>query len=260
MKKYLQISKINFLNNIQYFGEFIFKSLFILIILFIFTNLWQVIYSSKQTIEGFTLAMMIWYLLMTESIFTSTWSIVKEINQDVQSGEIAYKLNKPYNYVFYYFFKSISHSLTGFALTFTLGGILVYILVGGINFNLIFSPLILFSAVLAIILDIFILISIGLTAFWVEDNNSFKWVYDKIIFTIGGMLLPLEVFPKWISGTLQYLPFSFVSYFPAKIFVNFNIGEFIFVSLFQILYILFFIGLALIIFKIGSRRININGG
>lgn len=260
MKKYFSIGKINFLNNINYFSEFFFKAIFILLILFIFTNIWKNIYSDKVAIEGFTIAMMMWYLLMTESIVTSASPLVREVNKEIQSGDIAYQLNKPYNYVFYNLSKSLSNRIIGFSLTFIIGAILIYLMVGGISFSLIALPFLIVAVLLALILDFFMMMSIALLAFWFEDTNSFRWIYDKILFTIGGMLVPLEIFPKWLASISNVLPFSFVAYHPAKLFVNFDMANFLRVIGIQLVYIILFFGIATLLYKIGARRLNINGG
>jgi len=260
MKKYLEIGKINFLNNIAYFSEFFLKSLFILIILFIFVNIWKAIYSGKELIEGYTFAMMLWYMLMTESIVTSGSTIIKEINADIQGGGIAYQLNKPYNYLGYYFVKSLSYKLISFTVTFVIGSILIYLMVGGFDINLGSIPLLIIPVFLALILDFFMLLCIALLAFWFEDTTSFRWIYDKILFTIGGMLVPLEIFPNWLANISNILPFSFAVYQPAKLFVNFNFQRFLEVIGVQMAYILLFLGLAIIIYRKGIRRVNINGG
>ena len=260
MKKYLEIGKINFLNNINYFSEFLFRALFILVILFILTNLWRTIYAGEAVVVGFTLAMMIWYLVMTESLVASSSSVVEEISSEIQTGEVAYKLNKPYSYILYHFVKSLSYKIIGFSLTFLIGAILVFFLVGGIEFNLVNIPMIILVVFLALVLDFFMIFPIALLGFWFEDTSSFKWIYDKIVFTIGGMLIPLEVFPKWLADISNVLPFSFVAYHPAKLFVNFNMGHFFTVILFQVVFIVVFVLLSVLIYKIGVRRVNINGG
>jgi ABC-2 type transport system permease protein len=260
MKKYLHIGKINFLNNIQYFSEFFFKSIFILLILFIFINIWKTIYSERVVIEGFTIVMMIWYFLMTESIVTSASPIVKEVNKEIQSGDIAYQLNKPYSYILYHLTRSFSYRIIGFIVTFSIGSVLVYFMLGGFSFRWITFPLLIISIILALVLDFFMMMSIALLAFWFEDTNSFRWIYDKILFTLGGMLVPIEIFPKWLANISNILPFSFVAYHPAKLFVNFELSNFLNVVGIQLVYILVFSLIAIIIYKIGSRRMNINGG
>lgn len=260
MKKYFSIGKINFLNNIQYFSEFVFKAIFIALIMFIFINLWKVIYGTTPVIEGYTIAMMVWYLLISESILTSGKNIIRDINKEIQSGDVAYQLNKPYSYIGYQLAKSLSYRVIGFSVIFGLGSILVLLMVGGFNFNFLLIPLILLLVILAIILDFSIVIGISLLSFWFEDTNSFGWIYDKLIFTIGGLLIPLELFPKWLSSISSWLPFSFIAYHPAKLFVSFNWNNFIFVVSMQLVYIIGFLLIAVLIYKLGTRRLNINGG
>lgn len=260
MKKYLHIAKINFLNNIQYFGEFFFKAVFILIILFIFTNIWQAIYQNQVSIEGFTITMMLWYLLMAESLVVSAPNVIREVNKDIQSGEIAYQLNKPYNYIGYYLSKVLSYRIISFGVTLALGAVLIFFMVGGIAFNLFNFILVLLVVLLAMILDFFMLMSLALLAFWFEDTNSFRWIYDKILFTLGGMLIPLEIFPKWLSSFSGVLPFSFVAYYPSKLFVDFSFSQFYYVTLVQVVYIVFFMLISFLIYQKGVRGLNINGG
>lgn len=260
MKKYFHIGKINFMNNIFYFSEFVTKAFFILIILFIFVHIWKAAFAGREIVEGFSLATIIWYLLFAESIVTSGSKVIREINKDIQSGEIAYQLIRPYSYIGYYFAKTLSYKTIGFAITFGIGSILVYLMVGGFNFNFANTPFLIISVFLALTLDFFILLCIALLAFWFEDTNSLKWIYDKILFTIGGMLLPLEMLPNWLSNISKHLPFAFAVYQPSKLFVNFNLDRFFEVSGIQIFYITIFFILSLIIYKIGIRRVNINGG
>jgi ABC-2 type transport system permease protein len=260
MKKYFEIAKINFMNNLVYFSEFLLKSLFILVILFIFINIWKAVYAGRELVEGFSLAMMIWYLLLAESIVTSGSTVVRELNTDIQGGGVAYQLNKPYSYIGYYFTKSISYKLIGFTVTFIVGSILVYSMLGGISFSFSNLPYLLLLIFLALILDFFMLLCIALLAFWFEDTTSFRWIYDKIMFTIGGMLIPLEIFPKWLANISNILPFSFAVYQPAKLFVDFTFDRFLHVLCLQLIYILVFLAIAILIYRKGIRRVNINGG
>lgn len=48
---------------------------------------------------------------------------------------------------------------------------------------------------------------IGLAAFLVEETNSFELIYQKAVFILGGMLLPLDMFPEWLQRIARLLPF-----------------------------------------------------
>ncbi len=257
--KYYEIWKINLVNNLMYMADFVSFAVFILIILFIFVQLWQAIYATKPLIEGFTMPMMIWYLLMTESIVTSQ-SIIKEISKEIKSGDIAYTLNKPYNIIGYHFAKSLSQFMIGFTITFSIGLILVYSLVGGINISLVSLPFIALAVIFAFSINFLLSAALGLTSFWLEETSGIRFLYEKSVFTIGGMLAPLEIFPRWLSTISAKLPFSYIAYHPAKLFVMFSKEAFIKTVIGQIVYIAGAVIVVAIIYKIAIRKVNIHGG
>jgi ABC-2 type transport system permease protein len=40
--------------------------------------------------------------------------------------------------------------------------------------------------------------------------------------TIGGVFLPLELFPDWLASIARGLPFASIAYAPARAFVGFD--------------------------------------
>ena len=61
---------------------------------------------------------------------------------------------------------------------------------------------------------------IGLAAFWTEDISAFRWVYQKISFILGGLLLPLDFYPVWLGRLAKLLPFASIMYAPGRLFVD----------------------------------------
>jgi len=260
MKKYYEIGKTNFQNSLVYYAEFFFKAVFIMIILFIFTNLWKTVYGEANLIEGYTIGMMIWYLLMTESIVSTSSGTFNEINEEVQSGEIVYRMNKPYSYVGYHYAKALSKRIIGMSIMFIIGSIIVYLMVGGIKVIPWTTPLILITVLLAITIDFLIIMPLALLAFWLEDTTGFRWVYEKLVFTIGGMLVPLEIFPQWLAKISSILPFSYIAYHPAKLFVKFTMKGFLEVAGIQILYVIVLGTITAVVYTLGTKKLSINGG
>jgi len=260
LNKYFYITRTNFVNSVAYIQDIIGSSAFIALIIFIFVNLWKVIYGSNEYINGFTIIMMLWYLVMTESIVTSQSRVLEEMGNEVINGNIANYLNKPYNYVLYKYFQSLGRSVVKFIVTFVIAGLVVYIFIGPININLITILPIILIVFLAITLNFLIMASLGVFAFWIEDAKSLDFVYSKIIFTIGGMLVPLEIFPKWLYNISIYLPFSYVAYYPAKLFVAFDYMLFFKVLIVELMWITVFAIIASMLYKICVKRISINGG
>lgn len=261
--KYAQVSKTTMSNSLVYFWNFLSKNLFFVFIMFIYLMLWRAIYAQKGTgtIGGLSLNSMIWYLIFTELVTLSRTDLHVQVNDDVKSGNIAYLLNKPYNYVIYcisYFIGEIGIKL----LTNGLIGVVIGLAYAGAltDFNLVYLPLIILSLLLGCFINFFIYLTLALTAFWFEDNTSFFWIYQKLVFTLGGMLLPIDLFPKWLQSLSQYLPFAYVTYAPAKLAVDFSIPNFYRLFPVQILYLGVFFILAMVLYRKGARNLNVNGG
>src|SRR3989344_699666 len=70
-------------------------------------------------------------------------------------------------------------------------------------------------------------IVVGFVAFWLEETSAIFWIYQKSIFILGGMLLPLDIYPDWIKGWIINLPFAYMVYKPAKLMIQFNFNDFL---------------------------------
>ena len=49
-------------------------------------------------------------------------------------------------------------------------------------------------------------VMIGLSAFMVEDVSAFMWIYQKLAFIFGGMLIPLDFYPQVAADHCQSTP------------------------------------------------------
>lgn len=262
LRKYGQISKITMSNSLVYFWNFLSKNIFFVFIMFIYLMLWKNIYAQKgSTIAGLSINAMIWYLIVTELITLSRTDIHLQVNEDVKSGNIAYLLNKPYNYVLYcfsYFVGEVSIKL----LTNGIVGLFIGLIYAGTleNFNFAHSPFIFLSLIVGCCIHFFIYITLALTSFWFEDNTAFFWIYSKLIFTLGGMLIPIELFPSWLQRVSKFLPFAYVTYVPARLVVDFSFSNFYKQFSVQLIYLGIFFILSMTLYKKGAKNLNVNGG
>jgi ABC-2 type transport system permease protein len=261
LKKYWVTFTISLQNNLVYAASFVTGLIFYALIIFIFINLWKIIYLEKDLIAGFTYNQVIWYCIITELVTISTGgNMFRSISDDIKNGAIGYNLNKPYNYIFY----NLSNSMGGVAVRLLFNGIVGIILglcfVGGIRgFNVLHLPLMLFSIVSGIMLNLMVFSSIAMTAFWFEENAAFFWIAQKIMF-MGGMFFPLDMLPGWLRNIAIMLPFSYVTYAPARAFVKFSHDDFLWMTAVQAAYIVLLTGLNLLIYRKGVKAVNVNGG
>ena len=262
LRKYGEISKITMSNGLVYVWNFIGKNIFFVFIMFIYLMLWQNIYGQKgKLIGGLSLKQMIWYLIFTELVTLSRTDMHLQINDDVKNGNIAYLLNKPYNYVLYCFSYFIGELGMKLLTNGVIGIVIGLVYVGAMdNFDFKTIPFIFLSLLLGCIINFFIYITIALSSFWFEDNNAFFWIYSKLIFTLGGMLMPIELFPGWLQKISHYLPFQYVTYVPAKLAVKFSYISFFKGFSIQLIYLLIFFTSAMLLYRKGAKNLNVNGG
>ena len=263
MRKYICIFKTEFINSLQYVKSFIIGSISLFLILYIYLNLWSFLYSDPNSlIKGYSYTQMIWYVLFTETLWSCIKGrkIVSEISQDVKAGNIAYKLNKPYNYINYIIAKTLADF--SFKLIVLLPAALVIgtLVIGRIPF---FNPLgfilAIICGIIGTIVNMFICITIGLFAFFMEDANPIYWIYSKIILVVG-TLFPIEFMPSLLQPILKFSPIFAINYGPAKLLVHFDLNLFIKVIIVQIIYLIVFYSITSLIYKKGVKNINVNGG
>ncbi len=260
--KYTAIAQINLQNNLAYAGELAYRSLFMVVILYVFVQLWQTTYraAGAATIAGLAFSDTLWYLVMTETIELSRSRFANQMAEEVRDGSIAYTISRPYNYLFYHFAYGSGDMLMRLVINFTAGTLLVTALVGPMPFNPIYTLPMLVSIALAMALNFCIQGLIGLAAFITEDVTSIQIIYQKIIFILGGMLIPLDFFPDWLKNLALMLPFNYIVYAPARLFVSFDWARWLNVVSMQMLWLGVFALALWALFRAGVRRVSINGG
>jgi ABC-2 type transport system permease protein len=142
---------------------------------------------------------------------------------------------------------------------FLLGGALVWVLAGPPP-NLINWPLALVTLTGAWLLHFCVNALIGLASFAVEEVTPFEWIYQKLVFILGGMLVPLDFYPPWLQTIARSLPFAYMMYGPARLFVRPDPILFVQILLGQLLWLAVIGSLLAFVFSHGMKRLAINGG
>ncbi len=263
MKKYLYIYKATLIENLSYIANILLGFINFFIMIFVFVNLWQYIYSdSSQIINGYTMGQMIWYVLTTEVLWYGSKNkvLLQEISNDIKTGNIAYNINKPYNYVFYILSKHLGEITIKLILYIIVGILIGLCFIGPIqNFNFINVPFILLTLILGVLINSILRIIISTISFWIEDSTPFHWVYDKMILILG-TLFPIEMFPDFLKPIIKCTPIFVVTYGPAKLLIDFSMQNFTQIIIAQLIYLVVSILIVAFLFSKGVKKLNVNGG
>lgn len=262
LRKYFWVGLIEAKSNFAYFGETLGRIFFLGIILFIFLRLWQVTYAQTQAtlLGGFTLTQMLWYLVITESIMLSTPRVSYYVDEAVRTGAISIYLLRPMSYPMNELSSCLGKRFIRFGLNLAVGSVIALICVGSISLSASGVLLFLLSIPLAFVLDFLGYFLVGLCAFWMEDTTGLVFLYSRITMVLGGMLIPLELFPETWQPILRILPFSSIVYGPARMLVRPDFTEFIQLLVRQGLAIVLFSLIVYLVWSACLKRVFANGG
>lgn len=203
------------------------RSLSIVLFMVVFFGLWRAAYASQgaASIAGLSLSDTLWYLMLAETIVLSRPRMAQQIAAQVKDGSIAYLLNKPYSFLLYQAAASLGDSALRMLFNGLAGGAVVWLLVGPPP-ALWGLPMVLVAMALGWLIDFCVAALLGLSAFVAEEVTAFEWVYNKLLFLLGGLFIPIDFFPEWLQRLSKALPFAAAIYGPARLFVSPGAGAF----------------------------------
>ncbi len=181
--------------------------------------LWKAIYehSGEATFQGFTFKAMIFYYVLvplTENITRS--HDPGFVSTEIYSGTLTRYLIFPMPFFLY------KYSSTLATVTVAAGQMLIvvvgYALIVGFPAELQVSPsslaLGLLAAMVASLLNFFMVSCIEMVAFWADNIWSLSVMLMFCTRLLGGALLPLALFPERAQAIIPYTPFPYLVSFP----------------------------------------------
>jgi ABC-2 type transport system permease protein len=195
-------------------GELYARVVFFAVILGVFSSLWRAVAEAGMPLAADPKAL-VWYLAATEWILLSAPPIHIDIQEAIRRGDVAYRLCRPVSFVIAEFAASLGVlavrapllGLTAFVCAFAFTGwtppLSAFVRV--VPFGFVASAL-----VTALYLWI------GLLAFWLQDVSPVYWVWQKLMFVLGGLMLPLELYPALVQKVAAFTPFPTLLAEPAS--------------------------------------------
>jgi ABC-2 type transport system permease protein len=117
------------------------------------------------------------------------------------------------------------------------------------------------SLILGFMVGFFFEAMIGMVGFWFLEVTSFLYVINTLNFFVSGHMFPLELLPSGWVIVLKLLPFQYLAYFPATVFLGKVEGmDLVYGLLFELAWAVTFLILARWLYKRGLRRYSAYGG
>lgn len=226
MKTYLMFTAKAFSNQMAYRSEVWFRLLGNFVAILIQVAIWKAVIA-KIDFERVSIEMMTTYSILNTLLNALLLNgISGKVDSSLKSGAISSELVKPISYPCYLLFEGLGGSV--FQLIFTA---IPSFLIAWLYFGILppASPVHLTAYVISLLIALIISFLLGylvsLIAFWFMNHFALSWTLGGLITIFSGAFLPLWFFPSAWERVANLLPFQFLGYVPASLYLGMIAGE-----------------------------------
>ncbi len=256
MKKYLAFGKVYFKDQISSIFDFVGPIISYIIHILVLEQLFEFIFANKIT-DGFSKKDLVWYVIFAEVFMYSFHYAYRLIAKDIQNGNIAYSLCKPYNFMLRIISEQLS-TLPRTCMYAIIGIILGTILVGPINILWYNIPLVILIFILSLLILLLINLIVGMLALWLGNDVSSVWLITSKFMLIL-IFTPLDFFPKIVQKIAKFLPTTHITYTPSELLVHFSYTSFAEALIYDLVSLTVLSIICYIIYRKGVKKLNVTG-
>jgi ABC-2 type transport system permease protein len=269
-RKYINIFRVSLIERMAYRGDFLLGTILRFFPVITTILLWKAVYAGTEgqdkRIAGFSENKMIAYLLLIHisRMFSSMPGLSASIARDIREGTLKKYLLQPLDMIGYLLSYRAAHKVA-YITTSAAPYAGLFLLCSDYFVGQWPNPLTLLayiaSLLLAFVIGFFFEASMGMVGFWFLEVTSLLWVVNTVNYFVSGQMFPLDMLgPPW-DTILKWMPFQYLAYFPAIVFLGkIQGGELIEGLLMELGWAVVLIGLSRWLFARGLRRYSAYGG
>ncbi len=209
MQKYFAIFRLSFVHALKNYKALVGLSIFLITCLIIFAHLWKIA-AAKKGIVTFSPDQLLWYIAFNEWVLIAVPDVHDAMELDLRSGSLAYRLPRPISYLGSIFMESLGTLTVNLLFLGAVTVLFTWLQVGMLPFEGVGLLVTLIFGFAAGIIGILFRMIIGVTAFWLQTVDPFFWIWEKLLFMLGGLMLPLTIYPQWIQKIAHMTPFPVI--------------------------------------------------
>lgn len=239
-------------------AEMLARACFYAVIVGVLTSLWRAAAAANGgEVAGYDALAITWYLVFSEAAVNGIrFRMIEQIGTDIGSGSFTTEMLRPVRAVAFRIAGELGDGVVRLSAMLVTGAVLG-LLIAGPPRNPASFGLALASAFLAIACNVAAQYAFAAMAFWQHEAKGAWFLYQKLVFILGGMLLPIEIFPAWLESAAWLAPFWTMSYAPAHLAAGFEEPALL---LGQLAWLVVLLGAAVAAFAAGERHVQRTGG
>jgi ABC-2 type transport system permease protein len=270
LRKYAKIFRVSLIERLTYRADFILSTFLRFLPMLTTILLWTAIFTGAGAdqggqINGFSLRQTVAYLLLVHisRMFSSMPGLAIGIARDIRDGSLKRYLIQPIDMISYLLTYRAAHKVAYIVTSVVPYGLLFFLCRD--YFDGLPDPLTLtayaVSLLLAFLVGFFFDASLGMIGFWFLEVTSWMYVVNTVNFFVSGHMFPLDMLPPFWATTLKLLPFQYLAYFPAAVFLGKVAGwDLVRGLLLEAGWAVFFMVLSRWLYHAGLRRYSAYGG
>lgn len=232
--------------------------LFYALIIAVLTGVWRFAADANGgDIVGYSAVALTWYIATSESVTLSLNArMIEELGTDIADGAVAVELLRPVSVLWLRVATQLGRAVPRLAVIVPVGAVIATLAAGAPP-----DPAALLlavpSIVLALVANTVAQHAFAASAFWLRSAGTAWYLYQKLVYVLGGMLIPLEVFPGWLEAVTRLLPFRAMAYAPARLAAG-HVEPLLLVE--QLAWVGVLAVVAAAVFRAGEDRLQVVGG
>jgi ABC-2 type transport system permease protein len=238
VRKYAKIFRVSLVERLAYRSDFFLTTILRFLPMLTTILLWQAVFDGAYEATGvrelggsasgprFTYNEMIAYLLMVNigRMFSSMPGLAGGIARDIRDGNLKKYLVQPIDMLAYLVSYRVAHKIAYIATVAVPYALLFFVCRGYFEGLVPTDPVVWLgfaaSLVLAFVVGFYFEACVGMVGFWFLEVTSLLYIVMTLNFFISGHMLPLDMLPPFWAGLLKALPFQYMAYFPAVVFLG----------------------------------------
>jgi ABC-2 type transport system permease protein len=267
LRKYGKIAQVSLMERLTYRTDFVLSWSMELTSLLTGILLWEAIYegAGQAQLSGFDRREMIAYLLLVHMgrMFSRTPGLALRFAYEIRHGTLKNYLLQPLDMFAYQFSRWAGYRLAYLAMSIFPYGVVLFFCRNYFNGfpGLPVVAAYVTASLLGLVVSFCFEAAIGMAGFWFLEVTAFLYVVNAVNYFVSGQMLPLDLLPPFWAAALKLLPFQYLGYFPAVVFMGKVQGEELaYGLLIELAWGLVFFVLSRWLYHRGLRRYSAYGG
>jgi ABC-2 type transport system permease protein len=191
------------------------RAVFFLMILFVFSGVYRGVAAAGGNI-GQSPDSVLWYIAITEWVVFSAPIVMIQMEEDIRRGDVAYQIARPASWLGARFAHGLGTLAVRAPAMLVVAFASAWLFAGAPENPAALAVGVAFGFIAAAVMTLFH-VGIGVFAFWLGDIAPAYWIWQKLLFVLGGMLVPLRFYPDAFVFVAKLTPFPSLLAGPASL-------------------------------------------